>query len=364
MRKLLTIRLLLAISLAAVAQTIQKGNKFFNGKVLYTVQEIRMGTIVYMTGADREGNYLEMTLEKVPGKAGAYTLQPSAQADDSPFPAATFGANVQYIRQQGMNFLAVEGIFGGLADILYLTPDNLKNSLGQQEFAESQPLTELAGGMLLNSALLEGQETETLAELANNQLNRKAPSVIEKYNLQLVRGVIAYREAEEAFNNPDGLGGDGRGEDEIADEEAIKAWVNRLFEDIARRNAGGEGNPTPEDIENEYTTTRWRETMSKVFKKDEASEGIGFFDHDYWTFSQDPSPDLKVKKIEIEDYDDDGAAVFVRFVNWPGGKPQTMWLELVRENGKYLVTNIRDYDNIFDDGYFDYMKEMERYLTE
>ncbi len=39
-----------------------------------------MGTIVYMTGENSAGDYLELTLEKVPDKAGEYTLQPSVQA--------------------------------------------------------------------------------------------------------------------------------------------------------------------------------------------------------------------------------------------------------------------------------------------
>jgi glucose-1-phosphate thymidylyltransferase len=56
------------------------------------------------------------------------------------------------------------------------------------------------------------------------------------------------------------------------------------------------------------------------------------------------------------------ATVFVRFVNWPGDEPQTMWLELVKEDGEFKVNNIRDYDEAFYPGHFDYMKEMMDYL--
>ena len=118
MRKLTFIIAMAALAIPTGAQTIQKGNKFFNGETLYTVQEIRMGTIVYMTGENSAGDYLELTLEKVPDKAGEYTLQPSVQADDSPFPGAGFGDKVQYIRRQGMNFLAVSSYLEGLAEIL------------------------------------------------------------------------------------------------------------------------------------------------------------------------------------------------------------------------------------------------------
>ena len=362
MRKLLFFITILALTIQAGAQTIQKGNKFFNGSTLYTVQEIRMGTIVYMTGENAAGDYLELTLEKVADKAGAYTLQPSVQADDSPFPGAGFDSPVQYVRQQGMNFLAVSGIFGDIVEILTLTPDNLKNCLGQQEFAESQSLYDLADGMLLNSSLLEGCSDLELDDLARNKLNKKTPSVIERYNLQIVKGIIAFRSAMEAFNNPDGLGGDGRGEDEIELENNVKARITQIFKDVARRNAGGEGNPTPEDIENLYTTTLWRNTVARVMAKDEGSEDVWFFDHDYWTFSQDPSPDLKIIKIEVEELDDVHATAFVRFTNWPGSKPQTMWVALELEDGELRINNFRDYDDAFDEGYFDYLKEMREYL--
>lgn len=362
MRKLLSICLLLATVATAFGQTIQKGNKFFNGRTLYTVQEVRSGNIVYMTGENSAGDYLELTLEKVPDKAGAYTLQPSVQADDSPFPGAGFDSPVQYVRQQGMNFLAVSGIFGDIVEILTLTPDNLKNCLGQQEFAESQSIYDLADGMLLNSALLENSSDLELDDLSRNKLNKKTPSVIERYNLQLVNGLIAFRKAMEAFNNPDGLGGDGRGEDEIALENTIKERITQIFKDVARRNAGGEGNPTPEDIENLYTTVLWRNTVARVMAKDEGSEDLWFFDHDYWTFSQDPSPDLKIIKITVEELDDVHATAFIRFTNWPGSKPQTMWVDLEFEDGEFRINNFRDYDDAFDDGYFDYLKEMREYL--
>ena len=50
MKKLMTIVLMLfCVTLGTQAQTIKVGDKFWDGSGLYTVQEIRMGTIVYMT---------------------------------------------------------------------------------------------------------------------------------------------------------------------------------------------------------------------------------------------------------------------------------------------------------------------------
>ena len=64
----------------------------------------------------------------------------------------------------------------------------------------------------------------------------------------------------------------------------------------------------------------------------------------------------------MDEIDEDRATVFVKFVNWPGDEPQTMWLELVKEDGEFKVNNIRDYDEAFYPGHFDYMKEMMDYL--
>ena len=261
-----------------------------------------------------------------------------------------------------MNFLAVSSYLEGLAEILVLTPDNLKNCLGQQEFAESQNLAELASMMLLNRSLLEVYDTSDLVDLLGGPLKKDNPTVIELYNRQLVEGVIAFRNASVMFGNPDGLGADGRGEDEIQAEEAVKDRVNQIFKDLARRNAGGEGNPTPEEFERKYTSALWLWTVKEVMRKDEKQDGINFYDHDYWTFSQDPSPDIKVQKIDVDEIDEGRATVFVRFVNWPGDEPQTMWLELVMEDGELKVNNIRDYDEAFYPGHFDYMKEMMDYL--
>ena len=216
--------------------------------------------------------------------------------------------------------------------------------------------------MLLNCPLIEIYDISDLVDLLNGPLKEDNPNVIGKYNRKLVEGVIALRNARTMFGNPDGLGSDGRGEDEIEAEQAVVDRINQIFKDMARRNAGGEGNPTPEEFEKKYTSGLWQWTVTQVMRKDEKSDDIGFFDHDYWTFSQDPSPDIKIQKIEVEDVDDDSATAFVRFVNWPGDKPQTMWIELVKEDGELKVNNIRDYDEMFDSGYFDYMKEMKEYL--
>lgn len=81
--KRLFFMLMLCVWMTAQAQTIQVGHKFWDGVSLYTVQEVRMGTVIYMT--TNQDN--ELTLEKVGGKKGEYKIIPSRQADDCPFGA-------------------------------------------------------------------------------------------------------------------------------------------------------------------------------------------------------------------------------------------------------------------------------------
>jgi hypothetical protein len=147
------------------AQTIQKGNKFFDGQTLYTVQEVRMGKIVYMTGNDGE----ELTLEKVDGKVGEYTLQPSRQADEPPF-GSEWGCRVQYIRHDERNLLAFRKPNNG--DVMW-TMDLTRESYDycimlQQMMVQEEP--ENAGTLVLNRPYLHDISKEDLRLMRNRIL--------------------------------------------------------------------------------------------------------------------------------------------------------------------------------------------------
>ncbi|MBQ9660247.1 MAG: YARHG domain-containing protein [Bacteroidales bacterium] len=80
MKKNLLISLLAALCAisAAQAQPIRVGDRFYDGFAVYTVREIRMDSIVYMTDAIGDN---ELTLEKwgtAPG--GVFRLRPSRNA--------------------------------------------------------------------------------------------------------------------------------------------------------------------------------------------------------------------------------------------------------------------------------------------
>ena len=166
MRTILLTIILCACALCGMqAQTIQKGNKFFDGQTLYTVQEVRMGKIVYMTGNDGE----ELTLEKVDGKVGEYTLQPSRQADEPPF-GSKWGCRVQYIRHDERNILAFRKPNNG--DVMW-TMDLTRESYDycimlQQMMVQEEP--ENAGTLVLNRPYLHDISKEDLRLMRNRIL--------------------------------------------------------------------------------------------------------------------------------------------------------------------------------------------------
>lgn len=147
------------------AQTIKKGDKFFDGISLYTVQEVRMGKIVYMTS--NEDN--ELTLEKVDGKVGEYTLQPSRQADEPPF-GSQWGGRVQYIHHGERKLLAFRKPSNG--EVVW-TMDLTRNSyddciMMQQMMQQEEP--ENAGTLVLNRPYLDGISKADLRLMRNRIL--------------------------------------------------------------------------------------------------------------------------------------------------------------------------------------------------
>lgn len=165
MKKIIFTTFCLLFTLCASAQTIQKGDKFFDGECLFTVKEVRMDRIVYMVGNDER----EVTLEKVGGKAGEYTLQPSRQADDPPFVRTHFGQRVQYVRKDGMNFLAFRKQNGDAMYILLLTPDNLEHLQQMQDDLDFKVPSDVINNTLLNVHYLDRLDRYAL-KIARNEI--------------------------------------------------------------------------------------------------------------------------------------------------------------------------------------------------
>ena len=87
------------------AQAIREGDRFYDGSTLYTVREVRMGTVIYMADASGEE---ELTLEQWGSSPGVYRLRPSRNADDPKY-GAEFGCRVNYVSHPDNKYLEVIG---------------------------------------------------------------------------------------------------------------------------------------------------------------------------------------------------------------------------------------------------------------
>ena len=226
MKKLLFSLFLMCVA-TLQAQTIKKGDKFFDGSNLYTVEEVRMGKIVYMTTP--QGN--ELTLEKIVGKEGQYKIIPSRQAEDCPIRFAEWNWRVQYIRQEGMNFLAVRKPNGDAMWTMVLTPDSEENCISQQATLVNTPWSDVVSSALLNTPYLMDIPREQLRLMRNEILARHGQvfkakdlrdyfgnkswykpvpnkklklSIIEQINIQLIKS----EEAVEPGLHPADVAGD------------------------------------------------------------------------------------------------------------------------------------------------------------
>ena len=183
MKKVLLTMLTLFVAVLAQAQTINEGDKFWDGYQLWTVQEVRMNKYVYMTTSD----WSEKTLEKVDGKPGWFTFQPSRQADESPL----FGCKVQYMRDDsGVKFLVFRNSKGDAAEVLLFTEDDEEQCKKNQEPIEDGNLADYVNNTLLNEALLKDLQqyfgSQPWYKPGNNNAAIKL-SPIEQTNLELIK---------------------------------------------------------------------------------------------------------------------------------------------------------------------------------
>lgn len=156
--------LLLAV-MTVQAQTIKVGNKFWDGESLYTVQEVRMGTIVYMT--TNQDN--ELTLEMVAGKEGEYKIIPSRQAEDCPF-GAEYGWRVQHVRQGGENFLAIRKPNGDVMWTMTRTTNNEDQCEEMQMMMLQEEPWNAVNSILLNRAYLASNVATKELRLLRNKI--------------------------------------------------------------------------------------------------------------------------------------------------------------------------------------------------
>ncbi|MBP5714681.1 MAG: YARHG domain-containing protein [Prevotella sp.] len=268
MKKLLSVISFCLCALMGVqAQTIQNGSKWWDGSVLYTASVDASGEVT-MNGIDAHEGGFRFMLAKTPGKQGRYTL--TTDNPDAYMPVrGILGWNVDYIRQDGMYFLAVRKPNNDVVWTLVLTPDNLENCINQERWAEQQPVSDILTTMLLNTTYLARFSKEDLRLMRNEILARHGwkfqskdlqehfgkqswyrpvadnntikLNIIEQTNVQLIKSEEAVPDDERGYRDfssgpeynselralvngekgqfPGGLDDDGRGPEEVDDPE-------------------------------------------------------------------------------------------------------------------------------------------------
>ena len=184
MKKILFILIALCAFIGINAQAITEGTKWFDGKVLYTAHILDNGEIYFDAVENADGVYA-FSLRRMTHAPGEYMLIPSNMIDDAPF-RAQFGWRVQYIRKEGMYFLAVRNRQNRIVWQLILTPDNLKNCLAQQKDAEAQPIDGMLDGYLMNTKFLARFSKEELKQMHAKLKAMPSHTIISQTNMELI----------------------------------------------------------------------------------------------------------------------------------------------------------------------------------
>ena len=223
MRRIVLIAMIAMMGVLGLeAQTIKNGSKWWDGMVLYTATIDEFGA-AHMNGIWAHPGSFKFILSPLKGSSHQYCL--AADAPDAILPVrGELGWNVDYIRQDGMNFLAIRKPNGDVCHTLVLTPDNVENCTSQEKWAEQQPVSDIITSMLLNPTYLgrfsKGQlrlmRNEILARhgwkfqsqdlkdyfalqpwykpVANN--NQVTLNIIEQTNIQLIKSEEAVPQKE------------------------------------------------------------------------------------------------------------------------------------------------------------------------
>lgn len=194
MKKIVFILIALCSFVKVGAQAVTEGSQWFDGKVLYTAHVLDNGEL-YFNGVSNSDAIYEFSLRRLNHAPGEYMLIPINMTDDAPL-RAQFGWRVQYIRKEGMYFLAVRNRQDRIVWTLVLTPDNLENCLGQQRFAEEEPVDDMLDGYLMNTRFLARFSKEELKQMHAKLKALPLHTVISETNMQLIESEMEVTEAE------------------------------------------------------------------------------------------------------------------------------------------------------------------------
>ena len=194
MKKIVFILIALCALVKVSAQAVTEGTQWFDGKVLYTAHVLDNGELFFNALENTDGVY-DFSLRRLNHAPGEYMLIPTNMIDDAPL-RAQFGWRVQYIRKQGMYFLAVRNRQDRIVWTFVLTPDNLENCLGQQRFAEEQPVDDMLDGYLMNTKYLARFSKEELKRMHAKLKALPSHTVISETNMELIESELEVVEHE------------------------------------------------------------------------------------------------------------------------------------------------------------------------
>ena len=153
--------------MTASAQTIANGSCWWDGERLYTATVDEEGN-VRMDGESVDMGGSSFMLYKNEGKEGSYTLA-STNSNGWIFIRGEVGWQVDHVRLEGMNFLAVRKPNGDCCYTLTLTPDNLENCVAQQEIAEQREVSWMLQNYLMSTRYL-GRFSKSQLRLMRNEI--------------------------------------------------------------------------------------------------------------------------------------------------------------------------------------------------
>jgi hypothetical protein len=153
--------------ITSLSQTINSGSRWWDGQRLYTASVDDEGN-VRMDGESEDMGGDSFLLNKVNGQEGHYTLA-STNSHGWIFIRGELGWRVEYIRQDGMNFLAVRKPNGDCCYTLTLTPDNLKNCVAQQKIIDQREVSWMIQNYLLDTRYL-GRFSKPQLRLMRNEI--------------------------------------------------------------------------------------------------------------------------------------------------------------------------------------------------
>ena len=153
--------------ITSLSQTINSGSRWWDGQRLYTASVDDEGN-VRMDGESEDMGGDSFLLNKVDGQDGHYTLA-STNSHGWIFIRGELGWRVEYIRQDGMNFLAVRKPNGDCCYTLTLTPDNLKNCVAQQKIRDQREVSWMIQNYLLDTRYL-GRFSKPQLRLMRNEI--------------------------------------------------------------------------------------------------------------------------------------------------------------------------------------------------